>query len=305
MGVGTGVGVGVGVCCDGVGVGATAVLGVGVWAGRVIEFLSGVAVGAAEGVAVGVAVGARVVVGSGPSESRVFAGSAGVTAMIPDTGVSALSGIGAELEQAVKVIRSTKVAGRTGFSTSGLPPSLRSTMMDSSSRPTPSATVLSTSTRFRPLGEVCAGGVHAPDLFGLNPVALLLRSYLFFPRFDRIPWRNHSVGVFARAFSFSCQVGMDSYQGEGFRDVGGVAAQSSGDVGVSSPAHQGAGQVAKSGHHLGSVACPYLGAVFVKGHVPYPMHPTQCTRFSMSQCPLSICNRRSAPATSGARLVTA
>ena len=26
-------------------------------------------------------------------------------------------------------------------------------------------------------------------------------------------------------------------------------------------------------HHLGSVAGPYLGAVLVKGHVPYPMHP--------------------------------
>ena len=77
----------------------------------------------------------------------------------------------------------------------------------------------------------------------------------------------------ARAFSFSRKVGMNPYQGEGFRDVGSVAAQGSGNIGVASPAHQGAGQVAKSCHHLGGVAGPYLGAVFVKGDVPYPMHP--------------------------------
>ena len=81
------------------------------------------------------------------------------------------------------------------------------------------------------------------------------------------------LGRYGRAFSFLGQVGMDPYQGEGFRDVGGVATQGSGDVGVASPAHQGAGQVAKSCHHLGSVAGPYLGAVLVKGDVPYPMHP--------------------------------
>ena len=84
----------------------------------------------------------------------------------------------------------------------------------------------------------------------------------------RIPLR-----VSSRAFSLLGQVGINPYQGEGFRDVGGVAAQGSGDVGVATPAHQGAGQVAKSCHHLESVAGPYLGAILVKGYVPYPMHP--------------------------------
>ena len=60
---------------------------------------------------------------------------------------------------------------------------------------------------------------------------------------------------------------------EGFRDMSSVAAQGSGNVGVACPAHQSAGQVAKSCHHLGGVAGPYLGAVLVKGHVPHPMHP--------------------------------
>ena len=103
-----------------------------------------------------------------------------------------------------------------------------------------------------------------------------------------------------RAFSFLGQVGMDPYQGEGFRDVGGVAAQGSGDVGAASPAHPGAGQVAKSRHHLGSVAGPYVGAVLVKGGVPY-----QCTRFSMSQCFLRTRSSRFAPPAAGDTLATA
>ena len=121
-------------------------------------------------------------------------------------------------------------------------------------------------------------GSHTPETPegpGHLPASARYRTWDI--RYDCSP----RAGQARRAFSFSRQVGMNPYQGEGFRDVGGVATQGSGDVGVASPAHQGAGQVAKSCHHprswpragFGGVAGPYLGAVFVKGDVPYPMHP--------------------------------
>ena len=103
---------------------------------------------------------------------------------------------------------------------------------------------------------------------------------------------------------------MDPYQGEGFSDMGGVATQGSGDVGVASPAYQGAGQVAKSCHHLvrlrkAAITWGALPVLTWERSSSKVTSLTQCTRFSMSQCFLRTRNNRFAPPAAGATLVTA
>ena len=54
-------------------------------------------------------------------------------------------------------------------------------------------------------------------------------SNLFSPLIVR---RVLLVAFFVRAFSFSLKVGINPHQGQGFRDMGSVAAQGGGNVGV-------------------------------------------------------------------------
>ena len=52
-----------------------------------------------------------------------------------------------------------------------------------------------------------------------------------------------------------------------------LAAQGSGYVAMACPTHQGSCEIAQRCDDLGSAAGSYLRTVFVKGDVPYPMHP--------------------------------